>query len=227
MATELKDHTYDFPKEKIGEKTRRKARVTLEDNGYFKITYPKEVGVMFNIDDKHLYAYGTTLNDAERMFDRQMTDYKNAIQTQKRKKVILVQFLFNSPGGSPLESHRSLKRDDHGHWSDPAGRFALSLDYKVLWQIGESLFDVPIDDRNGRVYGEPHHVKRLPIQDRAYNVLDWTEEREAFLSNMVMSLEGLTGRMRHFFGKNLLENMTKAIATGGGLTALPAPGADA
>lgn len=223
MSTDLKDHIYDFPKEKIGEKTRRKAKVVLTDAGFFKIDYPKEVAKMYGMADKDAHAYGNTLRDAESMFARRLTDYKNAVQTENRKKVILVQFLFNSPGGSPLESRRSLTRDDHGHWSDPAGRFALSLDYRILWQINESLFDVPIDDRNGHVYGEPTHVKRLPLEDRAYNVIDWTEEREAFLSNMVMSMEGLTSKLRQFFGKNLLENMTLAIATGGGLAALPAP----
>lgn len=225
MATELKDHVYDFPKEALGEKTRRKAKVRLLDSGYFTIDYPKEVATMFDMAAKHAHAYGATLREAVSMFERKIEDYKNAIQTEKREKVILVQFLFNSPGGSPLQSVVQLSRDDHGHWNDGAGRFALALDYQVLWRIGNAIYDVPIDD-NGRVYGPPHHVKRLPIEDRAYNVIDWTEEREAFLSNMVMSMEGLTQRLRQFFGKDLLANMTRAIESGGGLAALPAPKGD-
>lgn len=220
MATELKDFRYDFPLEKIGEKKRRAAKVTLSDAGFFIIVYPKEVVAVFPSAD---HAYGSTLRDAESMFLRQIERYKNAIQTEKREKVILVQFLYNLPGNSPLESRRQLQRADHGHWRDHAGEYGMTVKYEVMYRINGHLYDVPIDD-DGSIYGAPHHRFTLPINDHAYSVLDWTEDREQFLSRMCYGLEDFIGKMRTFFGSNLLDHMTLAIEKGGNfMAALPAP----
>jgi hypothetical protein len=222
MTTQLKDHRYDFPLPKLGEKKRKAAKVELTDNGYFKVYFPKEVIAMFGLKpDGH--AYGTTLNEAVRSFEFKIEDYKNAIQTQDRKRVIVVRFLFNQPYKVGFGHHTQLARTDHGHWNNNAGQYGLALDYEVLWQIGEKIYEVPIQEDNGRIYGPPTYRYSLPFNDRAYNVMDWTEERDQFLFAMVNRLDGLVDQLRAFFGKNMLENMTMAIENGGVMPALPAP----
>jgi hypothetical protein len=221
-GTPLADYRYDFPLEKLGEKKRRAAKCRLTASGYFLIDYPPEVVKMFGMAAKDATAYGMTLGEAQATFDRKIGQYKNAIQTEKREKVIVVKFLYNTPGGSPLESVNSLCRADHGKWNDGAGRHALALDYEVMYRIGNALWDVPIND-DGSVTNAPHYRHRYPMEDRAYQVLDWTEEREEFLSRMTLTLDDLVHRLKHFFRGDLLANMTRAIEQGGGLAALPAP----
>lgn len=221
MTTQLKDHRYDFPLEKLGEKKRRAAKVELTDSGFFKIYYPKEVVEMFGLQQTD-HSYGSTIREAVNVFERQIEKYKNTIQAGKREKVIVVRYLYNKPYDQGFGGTYQLQRGDHGHWRDDAGRYGLALDFEVMWRIGDSLYDVPIDD-DGSIFGPPHHRYRYPIADRAYHVLDWTEEREQFLFNMTGTLEGLIRRLNSFFGDDLAANMTKAIASGGGLNALPAP----
>jgi hypothetical protein len=222
MTTQLKDYRYDFPLEKRGEKKRRAAKVEVTDNGYFKIYFPKEVVQRFNLSND--YASGSTLNEAIGSFGRQMEDYKNAVQTEKREQVIVVRYLFNKPYDQGFGGTYQLgRKDSHFSHQDDAGRYGLALDYEVLWRIGNGIYEVPIDERNGRVYGEPHHRYHYPIANKAYHVIDWTEEREQFFSKMTMGLENMIARLNQFFGDDLLANMTKAIAAGGGFASLPAP----
>jgi hypothetical protein len=159
------------------------------------------------------------------MFERKIEDYKNAIQTEKRERVIVVRFLYNKPYDEALEERtnsseaitvtgkmkpvatlwRSTMRSCGG--SEPA----CSMFRSMTMAASSGRRTTATDSRSGI---------------KAYHVLDWTEEREQFLFQMVNSLEGLIRRLNGFFGDDLVQNMTKAIASGGGLNALPAPAQD-
>lgn len=226
MATQLKDYRYDFPLEKRGEKKRRAAKVEVTGEGYFKIYFPKEVVAWFSL--KTEYAFARSLGEATGNFNRQIEDYKNAIQTASRKKVIVVTYLYNKPyddGG--FGGTYQLGRSGYtSSFDDHIGKYALALDYEVIWQIGDALYEVPIDgdEATGRVYGAPNLLYRLPVdKSKGKFVLDWTEEREQFFWNMTKGLESMVARLNQFFGDDLLANMTKAIAAGGGFASLPAP----
>lgn len=226
MATQLADYRYDFPLEDRGKKKRRAAKVEITGEGMFKIYYPKEVIQWFGL--KTEYAFARSLGEATGSFERQIEDYRNAVQTANREKVIVVTYLYNMPYadggfGGTYQLGRSGYTSAH---DDHIGKYGLSLDYEVVWKIGDSLYMVPIDgdEKTGRVYGAPHHLYRLPLdQNKGKYLLPWTEEHEQFFSNMVMGLESMTARLNKFFGDDLLANMTKAIAAGGGFASLPAP----
>lgn len=218
--TKVKDYSYKLPGIMLADAVKKKVAVMLSpDSGIFTMKLPEEVASLLGGND---YVSDRDMNTCIREFDRRIEKFHWIIRTTAAKPVIVIWWAYNKPvpEGSPanLRPHVGIGGDS---LRDTEPSTALGLEYEVMYQIGEALYDVHVDEATGQIYGMPHHRMSLPAKGR--KVMPWTEERERFVENMVKAMEGLIDKVQAFFGQAFIENIDRAIETGVSALALPAP----
>lgn len=219
-STKVKDYRYKLPGLTLDDAKRKVVAVYLNtDSGIFTMRLPEEVvGILGGtgiVSDRDM-------NTCIREFDRLIDKYENTIRTQSAKPVIVIWWVYNKPKPKDAPFNTAVTYQIGGSFSsDRAPDLAMGLEYEVLYQIGNGLYELAVDERNGDVYGKPHHRMSLPAKGR--KVMDWTQEREAFIANMVKSMQGLIERVNHFFAADFIANIDLAIESGASALALPAP----
>jgi hypothetical protein len=108
---------------------------------------------------------------------------------------------------------------------------ALSFSYRILWEINGGLYSQGSSRRDDNdtpfmtyiTAAPPPEAEMSPYQraNRESFVIDWTEEREAFVENIRQGLETLIQRLGEVLIGDTTKNVDRLIA-GGGLM-LPAP----
>lgn len=185
--------------------------------GVFKIKLPDEVVAIFGCEP---FVWAMTLHEVQNNFARKLELYHAETRSRVAEPMLVIHWAYNKPSksASNVYGHRGL---GSGFIGARAPDLGLALAYEVLHKIGNSLFELNIDEDKNAAFAMPSH--RMSVKEKDRIIIPWTQEREAFIANMVDSMTRLIDGCNEFFGKNILENMTKAIESGMGGFMLPAP----
>jgi len=127
--------------------------------------------------------------------------YTAEMQNALKKKVIRFTFKRNVAWDSEHQA-----QSDISFCGTPAVHFM----YEILYQVGDQLYYRRSED-DGATLQYRGKVNEARFRDGDAITVDWTEEREAFFSNMQASLVTLIHRVDDF-QKDLLVNVDRAIA---------------
>jgi hypothetical protein len=153
--------------------------------------------------------------------------YEKIQRNTLRKKVLLVDIKANFPGVNRYVVGLDAGRpgfDDISFAFSPA----LAFTYETYWLVGDCLYRSYKRDKDSDLE-EMTYVTKAPSvggsgsgRSKSRFMLDWTEEREQFLSNIHQGLVVLIERLWQLLSGDTQQNVDRLIAGGGNLM-LPAP----
>ncbi len=184
----------------------RSASVILNtEGGMFDMTLPEEVYRLTNTRN----VFDFTLGGVVSKFTTQIEKYEAQLRASDRKRIILVYYAYNYGGKQSFnERHVGIGGTFS---SDKVPVDAIGLEYDLMWQIGDSLYDIHFND-DGTPAGNPVHRHRLPVS-KGYHIIEWTQEREDFLERMVDGMRRTINQMKDFFRTDPTLMIDNAIAS--------------
>lgn len=156
--------------------------------------------------------------------------FQDLFRDAGRRKVLLVDFAAEA---GDFERHLQLMRDNSLEYMVGSSHMRtgvtpnLQLSYTILWEMGGKLYRV-FEGRDGEP-ARMSYVQEAPSTEKPAHgkrtrfMLDWTQDREDFFKSMRFAIDTLIGRITLMMCGDLVANVDRLIASGGGLLSLPAP----